>query len=499
MTQPPQGPPRGYPPGYPQDPGYLPPPYPPGQEPIQPREPRRSSPMIAPVLAFIALIIVGAASYFLVNYIDTNLDSAAADATEEPAVVAAVEETPPVEVTEAPAAGEPVATDDGSEPEATDDAFEETPEPEPETTAEPILVVPPSDERADITGSLVFTRLGGDVWSASGTTLDSLTDSNSTKSDSTPVWSPDSKHIYFIRSAKKTVKDGKARYDGKYTLYPTDVMRMNTNGANKKKVYNSLVNDGRGAWFSTVLQPSVSPAGNNIAVVSDGPDGSNDVVALYILNSKSGRLNRVNTPYEVYNNAALGHNDPDFNRDGTRIAFTYNENAGTEADPKIAIFTCQTKSKCTRGKTKYLKNGYANPSWSPDGKLLAVETTDGAGRDIALITSAKGLERVQLTNDGDSFAPEFSPNGDQIAYLKRDGQDIDVRVMTLEIDDKGTITLVSDKAVTSDGTVDGESGVSWAIPANQLDSAGSVDAAEPDASEESDAALEEAPPPPPGS
>ena len=85
-----------------------------------------------------------------------------------------------------------------------------------------------------------------------------------------------------------------------------------------------------------------------------------------------------------------------------------------------------------------------------------------------------------MTNDGDSFAPEFSPNGDQIAYLKRDGQDIDVRVMTLEIDEKGKITLVSDKAVTSDGTVDGGSGISWSIPANQLDSAASVDAAEPE-------------------
>ena len=128
-----------------------------------------------------------------------------------------------------------------------------------------------------------------------------------------------------------------------------------------------------------------------------------------------------------------------------------------------------------------------------------METTDGNGRDIAIITADKGIERVQLTNDGDSFAPEFSPNGDQIAYLKRDGLDIDVRVMTLEIGERGKITLVADKAVTSDGTVDGESGVSWFIPPNQLDGSASVDASEPDASEEPDEALEDAPPPPPGS
>ncbi len=215
---------------------------------------------------------------------------------------------------------------------------------------------------------------------------------------------------------------------------------------------------------------------------------------------ESGRSTRVATPSQPLGTIYLGHNDPDFDRDGTKIAFTYNQNAGTEGDPRIGIFTCQTKTKCTTGKTKYLKSGYANPSWSPDGKLLAVETTSGGGRDIALIAAGTGHERVQLTQGGDSFAPEFSPNGDQIAYLHRDGLDIDVRVMTLDIDDTGKITLVSDKAVTSDGEVDGESGVSWYIPRGQQNDTASVDATEPDASDEPfEDILDEAPPPPPGS
>jgi len=497
MTQPPQGPPSGA--GYPQDPGYLPPPYPPGQAPIPPREPRRSSPVIAPVLALLALVLVAVASLFLVSILDTNLETAAADASDAPAATQPADATAAPQDTEAPATDEPQPTDDASpEPEPTDELIEDTPE--PETTAEPILVVPPSDERANITGSLLFTRLGGDIWSASGTTLDPLTDSNSTKADSGPTWSPDGKHIYFIRSAKKDVKAGKARYDGKYTLYPTDLWRMKPDGSDKKKIYNALINDSRGLWFSTVLQPSISPAGNNVAVVSDGKDGSDDGVALHILNSKSGRLNQVDTSSEWTGTIYLGHNDPDFNGDGTKIAFTYNQTSGTEGDPKIGILTCQSRTKCTSGKTKYLKSGYANPSWSPDGQLLAVETTGDSGRDIAIITSRQGHRRVQLTRGGDSFAPEFSPNGDQIAYLHRDGLNIDVRVMTLEIDEQGKITLVSDKAVTSDGGVDGESGVSWHIPKSQVNAQASVDAAEPDASDEpAEDILDEAPPPPPGS
>jgi hypothetical protein len=76
--------------------------------------------------------------------------------------------------------------------------------------------------------------------------------------------------------------------------------------------------------------------------------------------------------------------------------------------------------------------------------------------------------RVLLTDDGDSFAPVVSPAGDQIAYLHRDGIDIDVRVMTLDIAADGKITLVEDQAVTADGSIDGESPPEWFIPRDQL-------------------------------
>jgi Tol biopolymer transport system component len=236
-----------------------------------------------------------------------------------------------------------------------------------------------------------------------------------------------------------------------------------------------------------------------VAVVSDGPDGDGDGVELHIINAKSGRMRKVSAPSETTGTIRLGHNDPDFSPDGKRIAFTYNENDGTEGDPRIGILTCRSKSNCTNGKVKLLKSGYANPSWSPSGALLAVETTDERGRDIAIITSKGGFERVQLTNDGNSFAPEFSPNGDQIAYLKRDGLNIDVRIMSLEIDDKGKISLVDDRPVTSDGEVDGESGLSWYIPRSERSR--SVDAGEPvdesdDAGADDEDLLEGAPPPP---
>jgi Tol biopolymer transport system component len=248
----------------------------------------------------------------------------------------------------------------------------------------------------------------------------------------------------------------------------------------------------------------VSPAGNNVAVVSDGNDGDNAGVELHVINSKSKRMRKVSAPSQTQGIIRLGHNDPDFNSNGTKIAFTFNDNAGTDGEPRIGIFACRTKANCTAGKTKLLRKGFANPSWSPDDKLLAVETTDGTGRDIAIIAAKSGIERVRLTTNGDSFAPEFSPDGRHVAYLHRDGTGIDVRVITLDID-QGKITLVQDKAVTSDGEVDGESGVSWSMPRGQraggesASEEAAASAAPDDATDEVDEAADGAPPPPPGS
>ncbi len=432
------------------------------------------------MLALIGLVLVGGGSLWAMSFLDSTLGDAAADATATPAPVTARASIDPL------ATGQPDGT--------------------PDVTPEPVIddidtaiVEPPSDERADVKGSILFTR-SGDIWSVSGTSLQRLTDSDSIQSDAYPVWSPDGKSIYFIRSTKKVTN--KTRPGGKYTFYTPDLMRMKPDGSNRKKVFNSLIKDSRGLWFSQVAQPSVSSAGNNIAVVSDGPDGSADEVTLHIIDAKTGRLRKVATPTQ----SGLGHNDPAFSPDGTKIAFTYNDDNGPDGDPKVAIFSCRSKSNCTLGKVRYLKPGFANPSWSPDGKLLAVEATDGTGRDIVLVNARRGDVRVQLTTDGDSFAPEFSPDGDQIAYLHRDGLDIDLRVMTLETNEQGLITMLDDRPVTSDGGIDGISNPSWFIPPSQRldatprESAGAGNAAQAGAATDAPAGdgTGDAPPVPPG-
>jgi Tol biopolymer transport system component len=367
---------------------------------------------------------------------------------------------------------------------------------EPEASELPDIVEPPPDQRADVKGTIVFSR-AGDIWAATGRELNRLTDADATKSDSSPTWSPDGKRVYFIRTTRRPTTDSRA--GGLYTLYVTDVWRMQGDGSKREEVYDALIKDAAGTWFSHVLQPDVSPDGDTLAVVSDGPDGSGPV-ELHLINIRSGRMEKVAAPAD----GDLGHNDPAFSPDGQKIAFTYNNAQGTDGVPRIGIHSCQTRKNCSAGPTRLLRPGYAHPSWSPDAEWLAVEATRGTGRDIAIIDPRRGDVRVLLTDDGNSFAPVVSPDGSQIAYLHRDGVAIDVRVMTLDIASDGKITLVEDRPVTDDGSIDGDSPPEWFIPPDQLpadiDDATALDASlasaapvEPGASTAADGA-----PPPPG-
>ncbi len=323
----------------------------------------------------------------------------------------------------------------------------------PNKTPNPTLIItPPPAERPTFTGTILFAR-AGDIWAANGSDLHQLTTKGT---DSAPAWSPDGAKIYFIQTTQKATDPP---WGGShYTFYYPSIMSMNADGSNRTQIYSGLFKSGSGSWFSTILTPDVSPDGKTIAVVSDGkfvPNNTNiqdyGPVVLYSIPAAGGNLQDM----KVRNSNGLGHNDPAWSPDGSRLAFTFNGKDGAVGAPKIGILTLATKQLVL------LKKGYANPSWSPDMRYVAAEQTLGNGRDIVVLDTATGAEVAQLTSDGNSFNPVFSPNGDQIAYLKRNGLSVDLRVMTLDL--TSGITLSSDKPITDDGALTADSAPAWFI------------------------------------
>jgi Tol biopolymer transport system component len=335
-------------------------------------------------------------------------------------------------------------------------------------------VTPAPNDQAVVTGTLLYGR-GGDIWQVQGTSSSVLVESG--EGDALmPAWSPDGRTIYYVQ---RKVQRGKTPPWGRNTSrsdavthMATDIMSVRADGSGTKRRFASMHSEGQGVWSTVAIQPAISPDGKRIVLSSDlGVVPSADFrMAGVVLStmSTSGRSLRALGIDSRENNYGdpYGHNDADFSPDGKRIAFTYADKGGGQGQglPRIGIVRYPVKK--TRPDLSPKSRPYADPDWSPDGRYIAAERVTQDKRDIVILDPDTWDEVARLTRDGRSFAPVWSPNGDQIAYLHVDGLKVDVRIMTLDRGPTG-FTLVRDQAVTVDGDVDPESAPAWFIPQDQ--------------------------------
>ena len=397
-------------------------------------------------MALLGLVLVAGGSVFAAAKLDL-VGGATATATPIPADV-----TP-----------DPGQTYD---PNATD-----TPGPPATPTPQPTAVVtPPPNEVATVPGTLLYVR-NGNIYAFSGTTSTQLTNQGT---DSSPTWSEDGRTIYFVQTTiqrGKPVPWGNTRGPGPDERDPLR-HGHHVHGCGwqqPQRLFTSMFKSGKGFWSTVAIQPDISPDGKTIVLVSDlgvVPTADTDAaaVALATMSATGKGLKSMGIDHDgTY--PPLGHNDPAWSPDGRSIAFTYDDKGGGKGAgvPHIGIIRAPFKKHAPELSPK--GRGYANPAWSPDGRYIAAERMTNNSRDIVVLDPDTWEEVARLTTDGKSFAPEWSPNGDQIAYLHVDGPAVNARVMTLDLN--GNLTLVSDKAVTVDGKVDPDSSPAWFIPKDQ--------------------------------
>jgi dipeptidyl aminopeptidase/acylaminoacyl peptidase len=312
------------------------------------------------------------------------------------------------------------------------------------------------DPRTNIPGTLVFVKQGN-LWTQTGNKAVQITTSGA---GSMPSWSPDGQWIYYIESVHDPggYFPGGGEAPNRYSMdYPV-LTRVHPDGSGAEKLLSGRYKQGSYTWFFWIRQPRVSPDGRTVVIASDGPDPTKSDVVLQTYDVKTDKTRRLNLP----ENPPLGHQDPAWRPDGKLLLFVRNGRDGTRGAPTIYRYDPATKKSVALSAP-----GYMQPSWSPDGRWVAVTKTSTLGTDVAILDARNGSEVLRLTSDGRSWGPVWSPKGDSIAYMHIEGLIVDLKMIGLSGSGPAwTAEQLPD--VTQYSGLDGGSGASWYIPADQL-------------------------------
>ena len=201
-------------------------------------------------------------------------------------------------------------------------------------------------------------------------------------------------------------------------------MRVNVADGKADRLLDGLVDPaGPLKWNGFIREPVVSPDGRYVAMATDLPDPTRSDVTLKLFNLQD----RQDHDLKLDQVAPLGHQDPAWRPDGSGSLYVRNDRDGAKGTPRIYVWNPDTgKARAVTGP------GYLHPAWSPDGRYIAATRTSAFGTDVVILDAATGAELARLTDDGDSWAPTWSPRGDQLAYLHVAGQVVDLRMAQLE-------------------------------------------------------------------
>jgi len=319
------------------------------------------------------------------------------------------------------------------------------------TSPSNIVVVPSAQPGVTVPGTLVYAK-DGNVWLQANGRATQLTNGGT---DSMPTFSPDGASVYFVRT-----RPMKGYWAGaNYQLDVPSLMRVAVGGGDAVTILDGLVDPpGPQRWNGFIREPVISPDGKTVAFATDLPDPSHSDVVIKTLNLANGKV----TSLGLTEMPPLGHQDPSWRPDGQMLLYVLNDRAGAKGAPVLMVYSLATKkSRSVTGP------GYIHPAWSPDGQYIAATRTSAFGTDVVILSAATGAEVAQISDDGSSWGPTWSPAGNQIAFLHVEGQVVDLRMVQLT-GPAGAWTVSAPSNLTSAAGLDSLSRPDWFVPADQM-------------------------------
>jgi hypothetical protein len=315
-------------------------------------------------------------------------------------------------------------------------------------TGGPVIAVP---------GSIAYVT-AGELYVQTGSNVVQITKSTDGSEAADPAWSRDGQWVYYIDT--RLTKgwwynpDGGV-YDLFLLTYPV-LCRAHPDGSGRQDVKSGLIEKRGRRSFFWIRQPSISPDGTTVAVISDGPydPGVSDTLLSFI-DLRSGAFQNTPALHRIH---PFGHSDPEYSPDGKQVAFVVENRNGNAGYPSVRVYDIAART------AKWLANGYRNPSWSPDGRYLAVTKSGSSRPDIAILDASTGALIGQITADGQSWAPVWSPAGDTLIYKHTSGNAAVLRMVHVSVSG-GHLAYYSEPNLMDYNGLDVGSAVAWYMPA----------------------------------
>jgi len=174
-----------------------------------------------------------------------------------------------------------------------------------------------------------------------------------------------------------------------------------------------------------------SPDGSKVVLEAD-PDGTGRALHLWVSNRDGSGFHRLVT-------GMLSEGDPSWSPDGSLIAF---EALGPQGNTDI--WTIHPDGSGLMQLTQGLDN--QQPAWSPDGRKIAFVSNRGGTNDL-WVMDANGQNVQRLTSlPGEEDHPSFSPSGDRLVFseTERNGYTASLYIV-------GTIAGANPQAITGPG------------------------------------------------
>jgi TolB protein len=237
---------------------------------------------------------------------------------------------------------------------------------------------------------------------------------NST-TDIRPDWSPDAKRIAYSGS------------DGQ----DFEIYTINADGSELDPVTDNDTHD---------LTPSYNPNGTRIAY--SGFDGSDQEIFVTDTSGEEPRFRVTNTSTSVF--------DPDWSPDGQRIAFEGLDAAASDDQRDYEIYTINVDGTgldqvtINKGSKVSPPPDDQDPSYHPTGERIALSRTGPSSQISQIFTAhvkfANEFPVTTTSSVSNNFRPDYSPNGQKIAFEGYDGNDYEIYTINVDGTDLFQVT-----------------------------------------------------------